>query len=86
MELLGTAYAQILELVIDRRARELYDVLSRYVSKQIYQGYIDDARNVARVHNHGLRDAIESAIAGKTVANPQTRAFGCTIKKARRSS
>lgn len=39
MEVLGTAYAQVLELVIDRRARELYDVLSRYISKQIYQGY-----------------------------------------------
>lgn len=54
--------------------------------KLIYQGYIDDARNVARVQNHGLRDAIDAAIAGKAVANAQTRAFGCTIKKVRRSS
>jgi thiol-disulfide isomerase/thioredoxin len=54
--------------------------------KQIYHGYIDDARNTARVRNNGLRDAMDAAIAGKPVANPTTRAFGCTIKKARRNS
>ncbi len=53
---------------------------------QVYQGYVDDARNTARVRNHGLRDAIDAAITGKTVANSHTKAFGCTIKKARRSS
>ena len=53
--------------------------------KLLYQGYIDDARNVARIQNHGLTDAIDAALAGKPVANPVTRAFGCTIKKARRS-
>ncbi len=54
--------------------------------KQLYRGYIDDARNVARIQNHGLRDAITAAMTGKTVAAAQTRAFGCTIKKARRTS
>ncbi len=53
--------------------------------KLLYHGYIDDARNVARIQNHGLRDAIDAALAGKSVANPVTKAFGCTIKKARRS-
>ena len=53
--------------------------------KKLYQGYIDDARNTARVQNHGLKDAIEAALAGKSVANAHTKAFGCTIKKARRS-
>lgn len=53
--------------------------------KLLYQGYIDDARNVARVQNHGLRVAIDAALAGKPVANSSTKAFGCTIKKARRS-
>ncbi len=52
---------------------------------KIYQGYIDDARNVARVQNHGLRDAIEAALAGKAVSQAVTKAFGCTIKRARRS-
>ena len=39
MELLGTAYAFLLQLVLDRRGRELFDQLSLYVAKQIYQGY-----------------------------------------------
>ena len=39
MELLGTAYAYLLQLVLDRRSRELFDQLSLYVAKQIYQGY-----------------------------------------------
>src|SRR5207237_6163334 len=39
MELIGTAYAYLLQLVLDRRGRELFDQLSLYVAKQIYQGY-----------------------------------------------
>ncbi len=42
MELLGTAYAFLLQLVLDRRARELFDVLSDYLTKQLYQGYWND--------------------------------------------
>jgi argininosuccinate synthase len=39
MEVLGTCYGYLLELVLDRRAREFYDQVSRQVAKQIYQGY-----------------------------------------------
>ena len=39
MELLGQAYEYLLQLVLDRRARDLFDVLSRYLAMQIYQGY-----------------------------------------------
>src|SRR5262245_66625989 len=39
MELVGSAYAFLLQLVVDRRARELYDQLALFVAKQIYQGY-----------------------------------------------
>ncbi len=39
MELLGTAYAYLLQLILDRRARELFDQLSLFMAKQIYQGY-----------------------------------------------
>ncbi len=53
--------------------------------KLVYHGYVDDARNAARVQNHGLRDAIDATLAGKAVANPTTKAFGCTIKRARKS-
>lgn len=49
MELLGTAYAYLLQLVLDRRSRELFDALSLFVSKQIYQGYgFDLATHMAR--------------------------------------
>ncbi|NJO81262.1 MAG: argininosuccinate synthase [Cyanobacteria bacterium RM1_2_2] len=39
VELLGTCYALLLQLVLDRRAREFYDQLSLLIAKQIYQGY-----------------------------------------------
>ncbi len=39
MELLGTCYGYLLQLVLDRRAREFFDQLSSLMSKQIYQGY-----------------------------------------------
>jgi argininosuccinate synthase len=49
MELLGTCYAYLLQLVLDRRARELFDHLSLFVAKQIYQGYgFDLATHMAR--------------------------------------
>src|SRR5207253_4853068 len=49
MELLGSCYAYLLQLVIDRRARELFDQLSLFVAKQIYQGYgFDLATHMAR--------------------------------------
>jgi argininosuccinate synthase len=49
MELLGTAYAFLLQLVLDRRSRELFDQLSLFVAKQIYQGYgFDLAAHMAR--------------------------------------
>ncbi|OWK40541.1 argininosuccinate synthase [Fimbriiglobus ruber] len=49
MELLGTAYAYLLQLILDRRGRELFDQLSLFVSKQIYQGYgFDVATHMAR--------------------------------------
>jgi peroxiredoxin len=46
-----------------------------------YHGYIDDAPNPTRVKNQGLRLAIEAVLEGKPVMTPETRAFGCTIKR-----
>jgi argininosuccinate synthase len=49
MELLGSAYSYLVQLVLDRRARELFDQLSLFLSKQIYQGYgFDLASHLAR--------------------------------------
>jgi len=57
MELLGTAYAFLLQLVLDRRGRELFDQLSLYVAKQIYQGYGFD------LGTHMARQAMEPVAA-----------------------
>src|SRR5206468_5658213 len=49
MELLGTCYAYLLQLVLDRRARELFDHLSGFLARQVYQGYgYDLASRVAK--------------------------------------
>jgi argininosuccinate synthase len=42
MELLGSCYGLLLHLVLDRRARELFDLLSLQFAKQVYQGYYND--------------------------------------------
>ena len=39
MELLGRSYEYLLQFILDRRARELFDYLSGVISLQIYQGY-----------------------------------------------
>ena len=39
MELLGRSYEFLLQFVLDRRAREHYEDLSKVISRQIYQGY-----------------------------------------------
>ncbi len=49
MELLGTTYAFLLQLILDRRAHELFTSLSSEISKQLYQGYWNDvATRMAR--------------------------------------
>jgi len=42
MELIGTCYDLLLQLIVDRRARELFATLSALAAKQIYQGYWND--------------------------------------------
>lgn len=39
MELLGTCYGFLLELILDRRARELFSQVSEFIARQVYQGY-----------------------------------------------
>ena len=47
MELLGRSYEYLLQFVLDRRARELFEHLSKVVSVQIYQGYWLDLATTA---------------------------------------
>ena len=51
-----------------------------------YHGRIDDAQNPARVRQNSLRQAIDAVLAGRVVPAPETKAFGCTIKRVRKAS
>ncbi len=51
-----------------------------------YHGSIDDSANPTRVTRHGLQSAIDAVMAGKAVSTPETKAFGCTIKRVRHAS
>jgi argininosuccinate synthase len=55
MELLGVAYALLAQIVLDRRATELFSSLSGYLGRQLYQGYWED------VGSQMARDAIARA-------------------------
>jgi alkyl hydroperoxide reductase subunit AhpC len=54
--------------------------------KIVYHGYIDDSRNASKVTDQGLRNALDAVLAGKTVAKAETKAFGCTLKRAKKVS
>jgi peroxiredoxin len=51
-----------------------------------YHGQVDDNRNPARVRTQGLRLALDAVLAGKPVAPLETKAFGCTIKRVRKTT
>lgn len=54
--------------------------------KLLYRGHIDDSRNPARIKTSSLRLALDQALAGRPVLKPETKAFGCTIKRKKQSS
>lgn len=47
MHVLGKAYEYLLQLILDRRARKLFDRLSPTLAEQIYQGYWFDPASTA---------------------------------------
>ena len=47
----------------------------------VYHGRIDNDMDPANVHTHDLAAALDETLAGKAVAKPQTKAFGCSIKR-----
>lgn len=51
-----------------------------------YHGYIDDSRNAANIKVRGLKNALDAVLSGQSVANAQTKAFGCTIKREKKAS
>jgi peroxiredoxin len=52
----------------------------------VYHGQIDDSRNEQRVQQQGLRMALDAVLAGKPVGVAETKAFGCSIKRVRRTT
>jgi argininosuccinate synthase len=42
MQLLGSAYAYVLQAVLDHRARRIFDFASQTYAEQLYQGYSED--------------------------------------------
>ena len=47
MELLGQCYEYLLQLLLDRRTRKIYDPISQFIAEQIYQGYWFDTATQA---------------------------------------
>jgi argininosuccinate synthase len=66
MELLGTAYGFLLQLVLDRRARELFDQVSAALTKQLYQGYWNDL--ASRMGRAGVAETAELITGTVTVS------------------
>jgi len=46
-----------------------------------YHGRIDDNQRGDNIHSQDLRAAIDAVLAGQAVPVPETKAFGCTIKR-----
>jgi len=50
--------------------------------KLAYRGAIDNDRRGENITKNYLRDALDSMLGGKLIAEKETNAFGCTIKRA----
>jgi hypothetical protein len=51
-----------------------------------YHGAIDDSQNESRIRTRGLRLALDAVLGGKPVEITETKAFGCSITRAPKSS
>lgn len=49
--------------------------------KLVYHGRIDSAIDPMGAQKHDLADALDDILAGRPIANPETKAFGCSIKR-----
>jgi len=47
LELVGSCYEFLLQLILDRRTRRIYNHISEYIAEQIYQGYWFDTATQA---------------------------------------
>lgn len=51
-------------------------------NRLLYHGRIDNNKDVSQVESNDLRDALDSALAGKPIQKSTSVAFGCSIKRA----
>jgi peroxiredoxin len=51
-----------------------------------YHGSIDDSQQIQRVSSQRLRNALDAVLAGRAVEQPETKAFGCSIRKVGKTS
>ena len=54
--------------------------------KVAYHGSIDDSRAIERISKRPLKDALDAILAGKAAPVAESKAFGCTIKRAGKQS
>ncbi|MBI5472440.1 MAG: thioredoxin family protein [Ignavibacteriae bacterium] len=52
----------------------------------LYHGRIDDSRNEEKIKTQDLSVTLDALLAGKSVPKPETKAFGCTIKRIKKES
>ena len=72
---------KVADLYDARRTPEVY-VIGKD-GRLLYHGRIDDNSNDAsKVTSPDLRNALDALLAGQPVAKAETKAFGCTIKRA----
>ena len=50
-------------------------------NKLLYHGRIDNSTDTSKVETNDLRDALDSALAGKPIQKTTSLAFGCSIKR-----
>jgi peroxiredoxin len=51
-----------------------------------YHGPIDDSQIPARVQKQHVRNALDAMLAGKSVSVSEAKAFGCSIKRAKKAA
>lgn len=52
----------------------------------VYHGRIDDSRELSNVKSKDFRTALDAMLGGQAVAASTTKAFGCTIKRVKKTS
>lgn len=57
-------------------------VIDNSTMNLIYHGRIDDNKEADKVTSNDLQIALNEFVSGQPIANNQTKAFGCSIKKA----